>query len=156
MHILGGYTTDMLRRVDKAIDMVGLKGLYESDFLALSEGQKQLCILARTIIETSPLLLLDEPDSALDFSNRHLLMQHIRNIVSDGRCALMCIHSPELALEYCDNILLMKSGTILSTINTHTDSLDIINEKMSLIYDNINVIECTDINHKTHRVVVAL
>jgi len=41
MHILGGYTTDMLRRVDKAIDMVGLKGLYESDFLALSEGQKQ-------------------------------------------------------------------------------------------------------------------
>ena len=77
MHILGGYTTDMLRRVDKAIDMVGLKGLYESDFLALSEGQKQLCILARTIIEASPLLLLDEPDSALDFSNRHLLMQHI-------------------------------------------------------------------------------
>ena len=67
MHILGGYTTDMLRRVDKAIDMVGLKGLYESDFLALSEGQKQLCILARTIIEASPLLLLDEPDSALDF-----------------------------------------------------------------------------------------
>ena len=59
----------MLRRVDKAIDMVGLKGLYESDFLALSEGQKQLCILARTIIEASPLLLLDEPDSALDFSN---------------------------------------------------------------------------------------
>ena len=138
------------------LDMVGLKGLYESDFLALSEGQKQLCILARTIIEASPLLLLDEPDSALDFSNRHLLMQHIRSIVSDGRCALMCIHSPELALEYCDNILLMKSGTILSTINTHTDSLDIINEKMSLIYDNINVIECTDINHKTHRVVVAL
>ena len=154
--ILGGYTTNMIKRADKAIDMVGLKGLYEADFLALSEGQKQLCILARTIIEASPLLLLDEPDSALDFSNRHLLMQHIKNIVSDGKCALTCIHSPELALEYCDNIFLMKSGSILSTINTHTDSLDIINEKMSLIYDNINVIECTDIHHKTHRVVVAL
>ena len=45
MHILGGYTTDMIKRADKAIDMVGLNGLYESDFLALSEGQKQLCIL---------------------------------------------------------------------------------------------------------------
>lgn len=78
MHILGGYTTNMIKRADKAIDMVGLKGLYEADFLALSEGQKQLCILARTIIEASPLLLLDEPDSALDFSNRHLLMQHIK------------------------------------------------------------------------------
>ena len=156
MHILGGYTTDMIKRADKAIDMVGLNGLYESDFLALSEGQKQLCILARTIIEASPLLLLDEPDSALDFSNRHLLMQRIRSIVTDGRCVLMCIHSPELALEYCDNIFLMKAGTILTSINTHTDSLDTINEKLSLIYDNINVIECTDIHHKTHRVVVAL
>ena len=83
-------------------------------------------------------------------------MQRIRSIVSDGRCVLMCIHSPELALEYCDNIFLMKAGTILTSINTHTDSIDIINEKLSLIYDNINVIECTDIHHKTHRVVVAL
>ena len=156
MHLLNSYTKDMLKRADEAIDIVGLNGLYETDFLALREGQKQLCILARTIIEAAPLLLLDEPDSALDFSNRHLLMQHIRSIVSDGRCALMCIHSPELALEYCDNIFLMKAGTILTSINTHTDSLDIINEKLSLIYDNINVIECTDIHHKTHRVVVAL
>ena len=68
----------------------------------------------------------------------------------------MCIHSPELALEYCDNILLMKSGTILSTINTHTDSLDIINEKMSLIYDNINVTEFTDAKGNVHRIVLAL
>ena len=50
----------------------------------------------------------------------------------------------------------MKSGTILSTINTHTDSLDIINEKMSLIYDNINVTECTDTKGNVHRIVLAL
>ena len=68
----------------------------------------------------------------------------------------MCIHSPELALEYCDRILLMKDGKIVSDIDVHAASLSEINEKMSLIYDNINVIECTDINHKTHRVVVAL
>ena len=66
--------------------------------------------------------------------------------------AYLCV----FALEYCDNIFLMKAGTILTSINTHTDSIDIINEKLSLIYDNINVIECTDIHHKTHRVVVAL
>lgn len=53
-------------------------------------------------------------------------------------------------------VFLMKAGTILTSINTHTDSLDTINEKLSLIYDNINVIECTDIHHKTHLVVVAL
>ena len=146
----------MKYRADKAIDSVGLAGLYDTDFLTLSEGQKQLCILARTLIEDSVLLLLDEPDSALDFSNRHMLMKHIQNIISDNKCALMCIHSPELALEYCDRILLMKDGKIVSDIDVHAASLSEINEKMSLIYDNINVTECTDTKGNVHRIVLAL
>ena len=152
LHMLESYNPDMKYRADKAID----SGLYDADFLTLSEGQKQLCILARTLIEDSSLLLLDEPDSALDFSNRHMLMKHIRNIISDNKCALMCIHSPELALEYCDRILLMKDGIIVSDIDVHTASLSEINEKMSLIYDNINVTECTDAKGNVHRIVLAL
>ena len=156
LHILGSYTSDMKNKVKTAIDKVGLAGLYDTDFLTLSEGQKQLCILARTLVEDSPLLLLDEPDSALDFSNRHMLMRNIRKIAYNNKCAIMCIHSPELALEYCDNILLMKSGRIVSSINTHTDSINEINEKMSLIYDNINITECTDSNGRIHKTVLAL
>ena len=156
LHMLESYNFNMRHRADKAIDSVGLAGLYDTDFLTLSEGQKQLCILARTLIEDSALLLLDEPDSALDFSNRHMLMKHIRNIISDNKCALMCIHSPELALEYCDRILLMKDGKIVSDIDVHAASLSEINEKMSLIYDNINVTECTDTKGNVHRIVLAL
>ena len=156
LHMLESYNSNMRHRADKAIDSVGLAGLYDTDFLTLSEGQKQLCILARTLIEDSALLLLDEPDSALDFSNRHMLMKHIRNIISDNKCALMCIHSPELALEYCDRILLMKDGKIVSDIDVHAASLSEINEKMSLIYDNINVTEFTDAKGNVHRIVLAL
>ena len=156
MHILDSYSQSMRTLADKAIDSVGLSGLYDTDFLALSEGQKQLCILARTIIEDSMLLLLDEPDSALDFSNRHILMQNIRHIISNNKYALMCTHSPQLALEYCDNILLMKNGRLVTSINTHTDTLSLINKKMSLIYDNINITEFIDVNKKLHRVVIAL
>ena len=79
-------------------------------------------------------------------------MKHIRNIISDNKCALMCIHSPELALEYCDRILLMKDGKIVSDIDVHAASLSEINEKMSLIYDNINVTECTDTKGNVHRI----
>ena len=156
LHMLESYNSNMRHRADKAIDSVGLAGLYDTDFLTLSEGQKQLCILERTLIEDSALLLLDEPDSALDFSNRHMLMKHIRNIISDNKCALMCIHSPELALEYCDRILLMKDGKIVSDIDVHAASLSEINEKMSLIYDNINVTEFTDAKGNVHRIVLAL
>ena len=66
LHMLESYNSNMRHRADKAIDSVGLAGLYDTDFLTLSEGQKQLCILARTLIEDSALLLLDEPTTGLD------------------------------------------------------------------------------------------
>ena len=156
LHILGSYTSDMKNNAKTAIDAVGLTGLYDTDFLTLSEGQKQLCILARTLIENAPLLLLDEPDSALDFSNRHMLLKNIRALTDSNKCAIMCTHSPELALEYCDSILLMKDGRIISSIDTHSDSISEINKKMSLIYANINVSECTDSNGRIHKTVLAL
>ena len=44
-----------------ALGQVGLAGREEENYLHLSEGQKQLCILARTLVTQSKLLLLDEP-----------------------------------------------------------------------------------------------
>ena len=121
-----------------------------------SEGQKQLCILARTLIEDTPLLLLDEPDSALDFANRHMLMKHITHISRNNKCVIMCIHSPELALEYSDVIFLMKNGKIISDIDVHTADITEINEKMSFLYSNINVVECADANGRLHKTVLSL
>ena len=51
---------------------------------------------------------------------------------------------------------LMKDGKIVSDIDVHAASLSEINEKMSLIYDNINVTECTDTRGNVHRIVLAL
>ena len=156
LRIFESYSSNMRQQVDKAIDSVGLAGLYNTDFLTLSEGQKQLCILARTLIEDTPLLLLDEPDSALDFANRHMLMKHITHISKNNKCVIMCIHSPELALEYSDVIFLMKNGKIISDIDVHTADITEINEKMSFLYSNINVVECADANGRLHKTVLSL
>ena len=154
--ILGRPNASMRARADAAMKTVGLQGREDDDFLTLSEGQKQLCLLARTLVQDAPLLLLDEPDSALDFSNRHLLMKHIKASVSDKKSAVICIHNPELALRYCDRILLMKDGELLSTLDVRTASLAEINQKLSMIYDSIYVTECDDSNGAIHRVVLSL
>ena len=59
----------------KALRAVGLESYAGQDYQTLSEGQKQLCILARTIVEDASLLLLDEPESSLDFPHRHRSME---------------------------------------------------------------------------------
>ena len=115
MHILGGYTTDMIKRADKAIDMVGLKGLYEADFLALSEGQKQLCILARTIIEASPLLLLDEPAAGMNPSETAELMENIRSIRDTFKIAVLLIeHDMNLVMNICEGIAVLNFGHVIA------------------------------------------
>ena len=62
----------MRAAADEALRTVGLANKAGQDYLTLSGGEKQLCILARTIAEDASLLLLDEPDSALAVSYTHL------------------------------------------------------------------------------------
>ena len=65
--------------------------LYTS-YLTLSGGEKQLCILARTIAEDAPLLLLDEPASALDLANRSRMTALLAQLVhTGGKTALVCL-----------------------------------------------------------------
>ena len=85
-----------------------------------------------------------------------MLMKHIRNIISDNKCALMCIHNPELALEYCDRILLMKMEKLFQILMYMQPVFQKSMKKCLLIYDNINVTECTDTKGNVHRIVLAL
>ena len=57
-------TAAMKEQGCKILAMVGLEGKEQNNYMTLSEGQKQLCILARTLCCDSRLLLLDEPESA--------------------------------------------------------------------------------------------
>lgn len=115
-----------------ALKTVGLPEVKDQDFLTLSEGQKQLCILARTLVQDTALLLLDEPDSALDFSNRQLLLQTLLEIVHNKhKTGLLVLHDINLALNYCDQLLLMKNGLITQTLYPKTDSEKILSEALS-------------------------
>ena len=139
INFLNSYTGKMKNEVINALEAVGLKDIHERNFLSLSEGQKQLCILARTLIENAPVMLLDEPDSSLDFSNKYRLMKKIKALINSETAALICIHDPALALNFCDRIILMKNGHLAGEIRPATSTLEEINSKMSIIFDDIFV-----------------
>ena len=127
----------------QALDKVGLAGKEETNYLHLSEGQKQLCILARTLVSDSKLLLLDEPESALDFRFRHQMLSLLRNwTMSQNRSAIVTLHDPALALNFCDKLLLLSDGGVLDIIAPKTDSLDKMEQKLSMIYGNISLQRC--------------
>ena len=85
----------MKEHAKATLTMVGLPDREQANYNQLSEGQKQLCILARTFAGARKLLLLDEPESALDFRFRNQMMQHLRTYVTaHDACALVTLHDP--------------------------------------------------------------
>ena len=127
----------------QALNQVGLSSNAELNYLHLSEGQKQLCILARTLVSDSKLLLLDEPESALDFRFRHQMLSLLRKWVTLGnKSAVVTLHDPTLALNFCDRLLLLADGNILGIIAPKTDSLDKMEQMLRQIYGGIYLQRC--------------
>ena len=127
----------------QALEQVGLAGKEETNYLHLSEGQKQLCILARTLVSDSKLLLLDEPESALDFRFRHQMLSLLRSWVVSRECsAIVTLHDPALALNFCDKLLLLADGGVLDIIEPKTDPLDKMEQMLSMVYGPVSLQRC--------------
>jgi len=146
---------EMRRQVMQALECVGLREFAQRNYLKLSEGQKQLCILARTLVSRGKLLLLDEPESALDFRYRNrmlgLLKQWIRE---EKRCALMALHDPQLALNNCSQLVLLQNGRVLNILRPGADSIERMEENLARIYGNIQLVRLQNRNGKDQLVML--
>ena len=93
-------------RARALLDQVGLAGLEHRRPGALSGGQGQRVALARVLIEDAPVVVLDEPFSALDTATR-LAMQDLAARVLAGRTVILITHDPLEALRLADRAWLL-------------------------------------------------
>jgi zinc/manganese transport system ATP-binding protein len=92
---------------DAALDAVGLGGLGQRAIGALSAGQFQRVMFARTIVRDARVILLDEPFSAVDAATEADLMDIIRGWHADGRTVAAVLHDHDLIrAEFPETILL--------------------------------------------------
>lgn len=125
------------------LERLGCAPLVQKDFGALSQGQRQIVILARCLVQNTPVMLMDEPDSALDFLNRHRVLGKIREIVHvERKAGLITLHDPNLAMRYCDRLLLLESGRLVGEIGMRDASKDAIEENLSRIYGDVELYAC--------------
>jgi len=84
--------------IDEAIDQVGLTGVAHLPFGYLSAGQQRRIALARLLVSSRPLWLLDEPTAALDKRSDRLFADLVRAHLAAGGLAIAATHQP-LGLE---------------------------------------------------------
>src|SRR5207249_1284891 len=103
--------SEVKERVKRAIDLVGLEGFEEAYPRELSGGMKQRVGIARALVMERPILLLDEPFSALDVLTADTLRTEIVNIFHAGktptRSLLIVTHNIQEAVIMAKRILVM-------------------------------------------------
>jgi len=102
---LRGAPPDKLR-AQALLEQVGLAGLEHRRPCDLSGGQGQRVSLARVLMEDAPVVVLDEPFSALDTATR-LAMQDLAARLLKGRTVLLITHDPLEALRLSDRAWLL-------------------------------------------------
>lgn len=112
-------------------------------FEQLSEGQKQLVIFARTLAQNTPVVFMDEPDSALDFTNKNRILEKIKQVMnSENKTALIVLQDPNAALCFCDRLLLMKEGKLKYNISRKEfNNYDLLYSSLSDIYGSIKILD---------------
>lgn len=79
----------------------------------LSTGMKRRLLLARALINTPQILLLDEPTTGLDPQARHLIWDKVRELKKSGVTIILTTHYMDEATELCDRTLIMDKGKII-------------------------------------------
>ncbi len=101
------------RRVEQALDMVGLAGFGNRGVHELSGGQRQRVALARALIVEPEILLLDEPLGALDLNLRRQMQDELLALQRrTGRCFVHVTHDQEEAMALASLIVVMNNGRI--------------------------------------------
>ena len=136
-------TEDMKKKARLALERAGLTGLENNNYQTLSEGQKQLCMLARLMVSEGRLLLMDEPESALDFRHRGLLFDLLSEKIREENCAaLITLHDPGLALNRCGRLILLDGGAVIAQLYPETDSDEKMADALSEIYGPVSIHRC--------------
>lgn len=138
IRLLDKPNASMVEKATNILKSIGFEDRIHENFINLSEGQKQICIIARALITDSRMVLMDEPENALDVGMRTRMMSMVRQWVDkDERAAVMALHDVELALNYCDKLFLIKDGKCIGRIEPKNDTMQYMEESLTKIYGNI-------------------
>ena len=158
LKLLSQPSADMKAAALRALEQVGISGLADRDYLTLSGGEKQLVILARTLVEDTKLLLFDEPDSSLDLGNKYRMVRMIVELVHGRpeKAGLICLHDPVLALACCDTLMLLNDGRLICTLQPKTDSVQDMEKAFSEIYGAVRLVEAAEPENANHKRLILL
>ncbi len=101
-------------RIDQLLRFVQLQERAADPVTQLSGGMRRRLVLARAMLNSPRLLLLDEPTTGLDPQARHWVWARLRRLRAAGVTMLLTTHYMEEAAQLCDRVAIMEQGRLLA------------------------------------------
>jgi iron complex transport system ATP-binding protein len=111
---LGDETRTDRLAAQRALDRLELLSFADRPLGSLSGGELQRAVLARALAQEAPILMLDEPTTALDLGRQQQALELIDSLRSDGLTVVSTLHDLTLAGQYADRLVLLDRGAVVA------------------------------------------
>ena len=100
--------------IEHSADMAGVTHLLGRNIMTLSDGEKQLVLLASGLAQDTGILLLDEPTSSLDPDKSAKVFALLRRLADEGKSIIAAVHDINISLAYSDGYIALRDGVLIS------------------------------------------
>lgn len=113
-NFIGTLTDEDNHIIKRAIQQVGLTGYEDRMIDQISDGERQRAMIARTLVQDTPLIILDEPTAFLDIRNKYEIIHLLHNFVKmENKTVLFSTHDLNIATSEVDKIWLMLDDKVV-------------------------------------------
>jgi ABC-2 type transport system ATP-binding protein len=102
------------RRTDEIIEALGLTDKADINSRRLSGGMRRRLLVAKALVHSPKVLILDEPTAGVDVELRTQLWEYVRVLNKSGTTVLLTTHYLEEAEELCDTIAVINHGEVVA------------------------------------------
>lgn len=133
----GYLTSEDHRIVDESMELAAIDHKRNQQIDSLSDGEFQKALIARALSQQTPIIIMDEPASYLDYANQIQLMTLLQKLAKEaGKTVLLSLHHINLAIDYSNVILLFNNDQTL-TIGAPEDM--IVSNRFNSIYNKQDI-----------------
>ncbi len=97
-----------LQKAKESLERLHISHLAKSSCCNLSGGELQMVLFARALVSSPKLLVLDEPESNLDFANQKIIIELLKSLANEGCGIILNTHFPAHARYLSHKALLLK------------------------------------------------
>ena len=124
-----GNTESDDKIIEWAIKRTGLEKLKDKAVMGMSGGERQRAFIAMALAQKSEILFLDEPTTYLDIYHQVEILELVKELNEESKLTVvMVLHDINQAIKYSDNVIVMKSGEVVSSgIANEVINMDLLN-----------------------------